>query len=219
MPRVSRAQTDKNRETIELAAARLFREQGINGISVADLMGAAGLTHGGFYGHFESKDALAAIACDKAFEQSAQRTAKKIEEAATPEAALSAFTDAYLLSVHRDDPGNGCPAAALAVDVAREGADKPVRAAYLAGIKQLLASLASVSPAAQTPAKNDTAKHRKSNTNANASRSKAEQEAMMRLATLVGVITLARATAGDPLSEAFLEAGRAFTGHASLTID
>ena len=62
MPRVSRAEAESHREQITEASSRLFRERGIKGVSVADLMGAAGLTHGGFYGHFESKDALAAVA-------------------------------------------------------------------------------------------------------------------------------------------------------------
>jgi TetR/AcrR family transcriptional repressor of nem operon len=207
MPRVSRAQTEKNRETIELVAARLFREQGINGISVVDLMAAAGLTHGGFYGHFDSKDTLAAIACGKAFEQSATRIAQKIAGAADPQTALSAITDAYLLGAHRDNPGHGCPAVALAADIAREAPDKPVRAVYLAGVRQLLASLAGLSPALPAPAGGCTAKR-----GAGASAAAAEQEAMMQLTALVGAVTLARATAGDPLSESFLEAGRALIG-------
>jgi TetR/AcrR family transcriptional repressor of nem operon len=68
MPRVSREQADKNRAVIEAASARLFKEHGINGISAADIMATAGLTHGGFYGHFDSKVELAAIACARAFE-------------------------------------------------------------------------------------------------------------------------------------------------------
>ncbi|WP_309676189.1 TetR family transcriptional regulator, partial [Pseudomonas sp.] len=59
MPRVSRKQAELNREIIVEAATRLFRERGLHGISVVDVMGAAGLTHGGFYGHFESREALA----------------------------------------------------------------------------------------------------------------------------------------------------------------
>ncbi len=70
MPRVSKIQAQKNRETIEQVSSRLLREQGISGTSVADLMEASGLTHGGFYGHFASKDDLAAIACGRAFAES-----------------------------------------------------------------------------------------------------------------------------------------------------
>jgi TetR/AcrR family transcriptional repressor of nem operon len=188
MPRVSRAQTDKNRAAIELVAVRLFQEQGINGVSVAEVMGAAGLTHGGFYGHFDSKESLAAITCNKAFEQSMQRRAEKIaRNPGNPKAALAEITNAYLNAEHRDNPGTGCPALALSPDVAREGLDKPVRAAYLESLKKMLADfteLASATGAADP-----------------------EQAAMMRLALLVGTLTLARATAGDPISDALLQAG------------
>ncbi|HEY4072650.1 MAG TPA: TetR/AcrR family transcriptional regulator [Herbaspirillum sp.] len=194
MPRVSRAQTDKNRASIELVAARLFLEQGIDGVSVAELMGAAGLTHGGFYGHFDSKESLAAIACSKAFEQSEKRRKEKIDGADTPQAALADITDAYLRSEHRDQPGNGCPVSALASDIARditrETADKPVRAVYLEGVKQMLTSLTKLS--------------------ADAGAADAERSALQRMAMLVGALTLARATAGDPVSDAFLDAGRAW---------
>jgi TetR/AcrR family transcriptional repressor of nem operon len=189
MPRVSRAQTDKNRAAIELVAARLLLEQGIDGVSVAKLMGAAGLTHGGFYGHFDSKESLTAIACGKAFEQSEKRRKEKIDGAATPRAALSEITDTYLRSEHRDQPGNGCPVSALASDIAREAADKPVRVVYLNGVKQMLASLTKLS--------------------ADVGSTDAEQSALQRMVMLVGALTLARATAGDPVSDAFLDAGRA----------
>ena len=62
MARASREQADKHRQAIEQASSKLFRERGLNGVSVAELMAGAGLTHGGFYGHFSSKDALAALA-------------------------------------------------------------------------------------------------------------------------------------------------------------
>jgi TetR/AcrR family transcriptional repressor of nem operon len=188
MPRVSRAQTDKNRTEIELVAVRLFQQQGINGVSVAEVMGAAGLTHGGFYGHFESKEALAAIACNKAFEQSMQRRAEKIaRNPGDPKAALAEITDAYLNPEHRDNPGSGCPALALSADVAREEMDKPVRAAYLESLKKMLANFTDLASAAGS--------------------ADPEQAAMMRLALLVGTLTLARATAGDALSDALLQAG------------
>jgi TetR/AcrR family transcriptional repressor of nem operon len=190
MPRVSKLQTDKNRTAIEAVAVSLFQERGLNGVSVAEVMGAAGLTHGGFYGHFNSKDALAEVACFKAFEQSAARRTEKIARNKNdPAAALAEITDVYLGREHRDNPGAGCPALALAGDVAREAADKPVRAAYRESLKQMLATFTQLASATSS--------------------SNPEQSAQMRLALLVGTLTLARATAGDPLSDAFLEAGRA----------
>ncbi|MDB5774691.1 MAG: transcriptional regulator, TetR-family [Herbaspirillum sp.] len=208
MPRVSRSQTDKNRETIESVAGRLFREQGIDGISVAKLMQAAGLTHGGFYGHFDSKEALAAIACDNAFKHSAQKMRKTIDAADCPQSALAAIADRYLRCDHRDQPGISCPASSLAADVAREAPDKPLRIAYLDGIKQLLSIMATVMPSTQNPDGNAEAKPSDSAPPAKPLYGQAEQEAMMQLTVMVGAITLARATSGDPLSEALLAAAR-----------
>ena len=83
MPRVSRAEAENHRQQITEASARLFKERGVKGVSVADLMGAAGLTHGGFYGHFESKDALAGVAVARAADDGA--LAREILEAVLEE--------------------------------------------------------------------------------------------------------------------------------------
>ncbi len=190
MPRVSREQTIKNRAAIEDVSSRLFREQGFKGVSVADLMAAAGLTHGGFYGHFSSKDALAGLACGKAFENSAQRWEQRISEHADPRAAFGAIVNAYLAPSSRDNAGDGCPAAALAGDVAREAQDMPARAAYLAGIKVLVEKLAALSHQSDPAACMD--------------------QALVQLATLAGALMLARATSGDPLSDHLLAAVRHF---------
>ena len=190
MPRVSREQTDRNRAAIEDVSARLFREQGFNGVSVADLMAAAGLTHGGFYGHFASKDALAALACGKAFEQSTQRWAQRIAAHADPRAAFHAIADSYLSPASRDSAGSGCPAAALAADVAREAPEQPVRAVYLAGVKGLLGQLAALSTQDQPAGRRD--------------------EALLQMAAMAGALLLARATQGDPVSDQMLAAVRNF---------
>jgi TetR/AcrR family transcriptional repressor of nem operon len=189
MARVSRAQSDANRQTIEAVSARLFREQGLRGVSVDDLMAAAGLTHGGFYGHFESKDALAGVACAQAFKQSAGRWQDRIKGRPDRPAALKAIVEAYLSRRSRDDPGNSCPITALAGDVAREPEHKPIRAAFAAGIKEQLAVLASLQPTDDPEAARD--------------------QAVVQLATLVGALLLARATRGDALSQRFLDAARA----------
>lgn len=105
MPRVSRKQAELNREIIVEAATRLFRERGIHGISVSDVMAAAGLTHGGFYGHFESREALATEACNRAFEQSSERWQARVEQSPDPEAARLALIDPYLSAANRDTPG------------------------------------------------------------------------------------------------------------------
>ena len=190
MPRVSREQTDRNRVAIEDVSARLFREQGFNGVSVADLMAAAGLTHGGFYGHFASKDALAAAACGKAFAQSAQRWESRIATHADPRAAFRAIAAGYLAAASRDDAGSGCPAVALATDVAREAPDKPVRAVYLAGVEGMLDTLAALSTQNEPAARRD--------------------EALLQLAAMAGALMLARATQGEPVSDQMLAAVSAF---------
>lgn len=190
MPRVSREQTDKNRACIEEVSARLFREQGINGVSVADIMAAAGLTHGGFYGHFQSKDALAAIACAKAFAQSEQRWAERARGRTEQQSVFNAIVAGYLSQQNRDDVGQSCPIATFAGDVTREESDKPVRQAYLTGIKTAIDSLASLTQ-----------------TDANLT---AREKALADLATMVGALLLSRATKDDPISEEILVAARKF---------
>ena len=81
MPRVSRAQTEANNQAIQDAASRLFRARGIGGVSVAELMAEAGLTHGGFYAHFPSKDALAASACESAFAHADAKWQRRVDAA------------------------------------------------------------------------------------------------------------------------------------------
>lgn len=189
MPRVSKEQTDLNRVAIEEASARLFREQGINGVSVNELMAAAGLTHGGFYGHFESKDALAAAACERAFSQSTARWEKRIAAAPDGQAALASIVQGYLSRTSRDAPGSACPVAALAGDVAREPTHKPVRAAYATGLKSQLQMLESQLGSGDAAAD--------------------RAQALTLYASLVGAMVLARATDQDALSDELLDATRA----------
>ena len=188
MPRVSRAQADTHREAITDASARLFKERGLKAVSVADLMGAAGLTHGGFYGHFESKDALAGIAVAHAFEQSAERWRKRA--AAQPDAGARrrALVEAYFTPHSVRHVGVGCPTVALASDVAREPADAPIRAAYVEGLEGLVAILAGVEQAGSDAAD--------------------RRAALADHATMVGALLLARATHGTATCDDILAAAR-----------
>ncbi|SCU78896.1 Transcriptional regulator TetR/AcrR family [Cupriavidus necator] len=189
MARASREQTDKNREAIEQASSRLFRERGLNGVSVAELMADAGLTHGGFYGHFASKDALAAQACKRAFEESTARWERRLARAdGDRKAMLTNLVEPYLTAAHCANPGVGCAAAALAVDVAREPAGKPVRQAYVEGLRVQVDDMAQTVESDDPQVRHD--------------------EALVRMALLVGALTLARATDGDPLSDEMLSAVR-----------
>jgi TetR/AcrR family transcriptional repressor of nem operon len=126
MGRVSQAQAEENRRQVVAAAARLFRERGVQGVSVADLMAAAGLTHGGFYKRFTSKEALVSEAVRQAFDDRAAQLGG-LDPAE--------FVDGYLSPAHRDDPGAGCPAAGFGADVAREGPDSDARRAYADGVE------------------------------------------------------------------------------------
>jgi TetR/AcrR family transcriptional repressor of nem operon len=189
MPRVSRAEAQSHRQQITEASARLFKERGINGVSVADLMGAAGLTHGGFYGHFESKDALAGVAVAHAFEQSAERWRKRIASQDDDAAGRALIVEKFLSAPSIKEVGLGCPSVSLASDVAREAATAPIRTAYHDGLEELLRILSDVEDGPDAAAR--------------------RSAAVADYATMAGALTLARATEGTPLSAEFLAAARA----------
>jgi TetR/AcrR family transcriptional regulator, transcriptional repressor for nem operon len=186
--RVSREQATVNRSTIKEVSARLLRERGINGVSVVELMAAAGFTHGGFYGHFDSKQALVAEACASAFEGGVQRWRKRIAGANDASTARNALIDSYLSDSARQSPGSTCPATALGGDVAREPADAPVRAAYLNGVEALIEILTNVAPGSNAATK--------------------RQQSLADFATMAGALMLARATQGHAISDEFLAAAR-----------
>lgn len=199
MARASRAVADQHRTAIEEASARLFRQHGLHGVTVAQVMASAGLTHGGFYNHFASKDELVAIGCARAFSDAAVRWEQKITQHGDDRHAVRRqLMEHYLSEAHRDAPENGCPASALAGDVAREPAGKPVRQAYLDGIGQLLTAWKPLA----LPEDDDA--------DADADAGSTHRTALVELATLVGAILLARATAGDAISDDILAAARAW---------
>lgn len=187
MPRVSKVRTAENHSAIERVSSRLFREQGLK-VSVKDVMGAAGLTHGGFYGHFASKDELAARACASAFAESLERWRKRTAGATERRSARATLIGAYLTPERRSAVGTGCPIAGLAVDVAREPAGKPVRAAFRKGLEDLIGILSGAQSTSETV--------------------EARERAVAQMATLVGAMVLARATQGSTLSDEFLASSR-----------
>ena len=133
--RVSRAEKDRSHARIVASASQLFRERGLEGASVGDVMAEAGLTHGGFYKHFDSKDALVESAIGDAF----AGFIRMLEEGdALP--AAEAYRTLYLSEEHRGHPGRGCPVAALGQEVGR-GSPR-LRAAFGAGIGRLVGALA-----------------------------------------------------------------------------
>jgi TetR/AcrR family transcriptional repressor of nem operon len=182
--RVSRRKAAENRERIIDTAGALFRQKGFDGIGVADIMKAADLTHGGFYGHFASKDDLVAQASRRAMARAAVNWSKVVADAPTePYAALLAH---YLSPRHRDNPGRGCAFAALSGDAARCG--KSVRAAFANGLEPLIDIVAKA-----VPGRSKTARRRK---------------AVAAVAELVGALILARAVDDRSLSDEILEAAR-----------
>jgi TetR/AcrR family transcriptional repressor of nem operon len=184
---MSREQTALHREQILNTAARLFREHGLHGIGVADLMGEAGLTHGGFYGHFQSKQALSAQACERTFEQTLDYWSKFANgESRTSQSSAARFISSYLSPQHRAQPGVGCAAPALAADVAREASDSPVRKAFTRGVQGMADLIGAMLPGKAS--------------------ARRRERSLMILAALVGAVTLARATQGDAISDEILAA-------------
>src|SRR5258708_29962411 len=116
--RISKEAVAANRSRVLEAATRLFREKGIDGIAVADLMKEAGLTHGGFYNHFESKEELAAAAFRAAFATAIERIERKAAEAGEhgPGEVFRHFVERYLARETRDAPAPSCPVATLRTD-------------------------------------------------------------------------------------------------------
>ena len=137
--RVSREAAAASKARITREAARLMRQNGIEGTSVADVMAAAGMTTGGFYKHFESKADLTAAAVREAFGGLLAGLAQSAEAHGT-EAARKAYFETYLSDAHVKNPGQGCPVASLASEAARTG--QPIGAAFEEGIEQSLARLA-----------------------------------------------------------------------------
>lgn len=182
--KVSREEAARNRERIIEAAARLFREKGFDGIGVANLMKEVGLTHGGFYGHFASRDDLEAQACARALEHSLSRWRKRSESA--PDAPLAAITDAYLSVEHRDHPGAGCLVAALGSDATRRGPG--VRHAITDYLQTAFGLLADLVPGASKVAR--------------------RRKAIDTYARLVGALVLSRAVDDEALSREILDSVR-----------
>ena len=180
--KVSRAQAAENRERILDVATRLFRERGIDGIGVSDLMQAAGLTHGGFYGHFESKEDLVAQACARAVSRMRQNWTNVVDQATGD--PLEALAATYLTPKHRDGAGRGCPMAALGPEIARQG--PTVRRAFTDELRPFLDYLSRVVQGSSNNLR--------------------RQKALAAYAGLVGALVVSRAVDDPDLSNEILSA-------------
>jgi TetR/AcrR family transcriptional repressor of nem operon len=179
--KVTKEQTQANRRRIVEQAAELFRDRGFEGIGVADLMKASGLTHGGFYRHFASKDDLAAEALGLAYEQFAQESEGK---------TITALLERYISSGHRDNLTRGCPTSTLGGDAMRQ--PDAVREVFAQGVITWLDMIGdALGDEPDTSSRDRRAK------------------AIDLAARAVGAIILARASAADPqLSDEILATGR-----------
>lgn len=139
--KVSKEKAAAHRSAIVKAAGRLFRERGFDKVGVAEITRAAGLTHGGFYGHFASKEALAAEASGAVFDVALNRLPGG---ARARTADLSGYLDSYLTAQHRDNSADGCPMAAFASDMPRQGDD--VQAPFAAGLDGYIDRVAALLP-------------------------------------------------------------------------
>ena len=175
----SRANKRQHHEQIVGVAASRFREDGIDRVGVADLMHDAGLTHGGFYRHFESRDELVAEAVERALHDGGQAMAAVAE---SPHDPLAAVIDAYLSVTHRDGLGTSCAVTTLAADVARS--NPRARAAYTSQVGVYIEMLVRLLPPGPTDRRRATA--------------------ITALSTLVGAVSMARAVDDEALSREIL---------------
>jgi AcrR family transcriptional regulator len=183
MKRAAARAKEVTHERIVEAAARAIRRSGYDGTSVADIMKEAGLTHGGFYAHFASREAMLAEAADRA---GAEAVAASTRIAATgpPEQALQRLLQAYLSKEHLKAAEMGCPAAALGSEMPRQAPE--VRRAATRRIKEMIDVVARQSP--------------------NWGRPDAHPHALVTVATMVGALVLARAVDDVRLSDSLRDA-------------
>ncbi|WP_315767222.1 MULTISPECIES: TetR/AcrR family transcriptional regulator [unclassified Bradyrhizobium] len=177
--RVSKEQAAKNRERILNAASRLMRERGISGVGVDALAEAAGMTHGSLYSQFGSKERLVEEAVAHAIATNGQEVPKVF--------ALGDYVSEYLSAAHRDEPGSGCPLAALCCEMPRQSGG--VRERFTAGVRGVVALLSGRMESQLKPRQR-------------------EDKALATLASLVGALVLARAVNDPKLSDDILRATR-----------
>ena len=184
-------QKARTREAILASAARLLRERGIAGTNVADVMQAAGLTVGGFYAHFDSKEALIEASLHRCLGEWRGKLLGRPHEEPWP-ALLEAMLERYLSARHRDEPSGGCPLPAVTAEIALGGTGKQALAAELAAFTEWLQ-------------KGCQSEHERAPRNA----------VLGSLALMLGGLVLARALRDTPMSDEFLRACRCY-GRAAL---
>lgn len=183
--RYSKEHKNETHARIVRKASVRLREKGAHGIGVADLMKEAGLTHGGFYAHFDSREALVIEAFNYAMDRSTDRW-RKMAEQTPPEKRFAAIVESYLTTIHRDDPGHGCTVPTLGPEIAREG--PKARRAFAAKLDEMIEMMADQVP--ELP------------------RKAARAQAIAALSTMAGALVLSRIAGSGEFSEEILGAGR-----------
>lgn len=183
MKKAATGSKEATHDRIVDAAARAIRRSGYNGTGVAEIMKDAGLTHGGFYAHFASREAMLAEAADRAAGESVAMM-ERIAASLPPQQALPAMMDAYLSKQHLDEIETGCATAALASEMPRQTAE--VRRAHTRRIKEMIDLVSRQLPNWGQPG--------------------AHEQAMVTIATMVGTLVLARAVDDEKLSDALRHA-------------
>ncbi len=183
--KTSRAHVEKNRENLLDAASKGFRRKGFEGVKVAELMQEVGLTHGGFYNYFKSKDELVASACDASLKRQSDRM--KAMKGKDVSAELIAYIERYLSQASRDAPENACLFPSLAADVSRQG--EAVRTVFSEGLRDYLDAMGDL-------------------TDGDRPQDGLPHNAVAVLSTLVGAMVLARAVNDRQLSDGILYAAR-----------
>lgn len=182
-PNIRTAAKDASHERIVSAAAKAIRRSGYDGTGVADIMKEAGLTHGAFYAHFASRDAMLAEAADRAGAESNALAASAIA-AAPPDQSLQALMQVYLSKEHLESIETGCPVSALGSEMPRQSPE--VRRAATRRIKEMIDLVARQLPDWGQPS--------------------AHERALVTVATMVGTLVLARAVNDAALSDALRSA-------------
>ncbi len=177
----SRAEKAKTHKRIVSIASKKFREEGLAGVGIAELMKEAGLTVGGFYKHFDSRDDLVAEAVSSAF----GGWKRRVDAAASggPSVSLAKLIDSYLNVAYRDNPGTGCAFSALAPEIARS--DKRTRALTTEQVRNDIQLISGLLP--------DNDPH------------VARSQAILTFSALVGAMSLARAVSDEALSREILK--------------
>jgi TetR/AcrR family transcriptional repressor of nem operon len=183
--RYSREHKQETHARIVRKASVRLREKGAHGVGVADLMREAGLTHGGFYAHFDSREALVVEALTYASSRTRELW-RKLAEQTPPEKRLALIVDAYLTPMHRDDLGHGCMIASLGAEIAREA--PKTRKALASELDQMIEFIADQIPSSP--------------------RKIARKRAAATLATMMGALVMARIAGSGEFSDEILAAGR-----------